>query len=67
MVFCLVVPFFVKKKNNKKTNKNKEKQRIRDGLTYNEGVGKAKKTNNKCRQLSRNASLNILSGVVGSV
>ena len=67
MGFCLVVPFFVKKKN--KTKQNKEKQRIRDGLTsrYNEGVGEAKKTNNKCRQLSRNASLNILSGVVGSV
>ena len=64
MVFCLVVPFFVKKK---KQQKNKQKQRIRDGLTYNEGVGEAKKTNNKCRQLSRNASLNILSGVVGSV
>ena len=64
MVFCLVVPFFVKKK---KQQKNKQKQRIRDGLTYNEGVGEAKKTNNKCRQLSRNASLNIPSGVVGSV
>ena len=60
MGFCLVVPFFVKKK-------NKQKQRIRDGLTYNEGVGEAKKSNNKCRQLSRNASLNIPSGVVGSV
>ena len=65
MGLCLVVPFFVKKKKQKK--KNKEKQRIRDGLTYNEGVGDAKKTNNKCRQLSHNASLNILSGVVGSV
>ena len=65
MGFCLVVPFFVKKKN--KTKQNKEKQRIRDGLTYNEGVGEAKKRNNKCRQLSRNASLNIPSGVVGSV
>ena len=66
MGFCLVVPFFVKNNNNNK-KKNKEKQRIRDGLTYNEGVGEAKKTNNKCRQLSHNASLNILSGVVGSV
>ena len=65
MGFCLVVPFFVKKTTT--TKKNKEKQRIRDGLTYNEGVGEAKKTNNKCRQLSHNASLNILSGVVGSV
>ena len=65
MGFCLVVPFFVKKKNKQKTNK--QKQRIRDGLTYNEGVGEAKKSNNKCRQLSRNASLNIPSGVVGSV
>ena len=60
MGFCLVVPFCVKKK------QQQEKQRIRDGLTYNEGVGESKITNNKCRQLSRNASLNIPSGGFGS-
>ena len=34
---------------------------------YNEGEGEAKISNNKCRQLSLDASLNILSGGVGSV